>query len=316
MDRRDPRHGRAGRVRAADPPAGGHDRRARADAPPRRARHRAPARRRHPRGGGRGRARRGASCAAGCAPSASARQRRGAGVRARRPRGGRGRARGSLGRGGRAGAGRNAATGCCARSSTAPPTTRWSSAARRAPTLAARARRRARGGQPARPPSSTLKRALPRGPLRARGNRDARRPRARRLLVADLGALQFLLVGAGRRGAAPVLRQRAGADRERRGRVRRRAAALAGGVRRAQRPVGARRARALLPPAHAALPDPAGRAAHRARPLERARPHRVLAGAEGTGALVPDERRRAGSRRHDRPGDRQRPRRVGRSVRR
>ena len=41
-------------------------------------------------------------------------------------------------------------------------------------------------------------------------------------------------------------------------RVRRRAAALARGVHRAERPVGAGGARAVLPPPHAALPDPAG----------------------------------------------------------
>ena len=51
-----------------------------------------------------------------------------------------------------------------------------------------------------------------------------------------------------------------------------------------QRPVGAGRARALLPPPHAALPDPASRGADRPRPVERPRPDRVLAGAARTGA--------------------------------
>ena len=284
-----PRRGRAGRVRAADPAAGGHGRGARADAPPRRARHRAPPGRRHPRGGVDGELTR-TSCAAACGRSASARARRCSSSRSPTPATPRPR--------------------WSARWST-PAAPRWSPPAggllcavvdgaderpgrarrrRPATALAARARDGAGGGQPAGAGRGCCA-ALPRGALRARGDRDARRharptsPSWRRPRRAPVPA-----VGAGRRGAAPVPRQRARADRERRGRVRRRAAALARGVHRAQRPVGARRARALLPPPHPALPDPADRAADRARPLERARPDRVLAGAAGAGAGR-DERR-------------------------
>ncbi len=73
-------------------------------------------------------------------------------------------------------------------------------------------------------------------------------------------------------------------DRAHRGRVRRRAPALARGVHRAQRQLGARGARALLPPAHAALPDPEDRGAHRPRPLAGHRPDRAVAGPAGEGA--------------------------------
>ena len=66
--------------------------------------------------------------------------------------------------------------------------------------------------------------------------------------------------------------------------VRRRAAALAGGLHRAERPVGARRPPGLLPPPHAALPDAQSRGADRPRPLPRPRPDRVLAGAPRQGA--------------------------------
>ena len=66
--------------------------------------------------------------------------------------------------------------------------------------------------------------------------------------------------------------------------VRRRAAALAGGLHRAERPVGEGRPRGLLPPPHAALPDAQGRRADRPRPLARPRPDRVLAGPAGAGA--------------------------------
>ena len=69
-----------------------------------------------------------------------------------------------------------------------------------------------------------------------------------------------------------------------RGRVRRRAAALAGGVHREQRQLGARRAPALLPPPHAALPDPQDRGADRPRPGPGNGPDRALAGAASAGA--------------------------------
>ena len=69
-------------------------------------------------------------------------------------------------------------------------------------------------------------------------NGDARRRR----LVARPRCVPVPALGAGRRGAAHVLRQRARAARGRRGRVRRRAYPVARGVPRAQRPVGGRRA--------------------------------------------------------------------------
>ena len=101
----------------------------------------------------------------------------------------------------------------------------------------------------------------------ANGVRPAGRllPRPRRLPAAA--------VAAGRRGAAALLRQRARSARGRRRRVRRRADPLARGVHRAERPVGEGGARAVLPPPHAALPDPARGGADRPRP--RARSDRI-----------------------------------------
>ena len=126
---------------------------------------------------------------------------------------------------------------------------------------------------------------LPRGALRARGDRLLReRQRARGRLLARPRRLHPAALDPGRRGAEALLRQRPRPDRGRRRGVRRRAAALARGLHRAERPVGARRARGLLPPPHAALPDAQGRGADRARPLARPRPDRVLAGAAGEGA--------------------------------
>ena len=77
-------------------------------------------------------------------------------------------------------------------------------------------------------------------------------------------------------------------------RVRRRAAALAGGLHRAERAVGEAARDGLLPPPHPALPDAQGRGADRPRPLARPRPDRVLAGpaSEGVGRMkigVPTE---------------------------
>ena len=122
---------------------------------------------------------------------------------------------------------------------------------------------------------------VPRGALRARGARRSA-PTATATAPAlatyrDLGSFQLLLVAAGRRRAAAVLRLDPRADRGGRGRLRRRADALAGGVHRVQRPVGAGRAPALLPPSHAALPDPPRRGADRPLAGLRARPDRLLA---------------------------------------
>src|SRR5215211_1846002 len=138
---------------------------------------------------------------------------------------------------------------------------------------------------------------LPRSALRSRGCRAGQRGRAASGLVPRSRRLPAAAVAAGRRGAAAVLRQRARTTgrrscRKRRHlpghpfRLRRRAGALAGGVHRAERAVGARGASAVLPPPYAALPHPARRAAHRPGPGERARPHRVLAGPTGQGARV------------------------------
>jgi purine catabolism regulator len=68
------------------------------------------------------------------------------------------------------------------------------------------------------------------------------------------------------------------------GGVRARAPPLARGVHRAQRAVGARRSRPLLPPPHPALPDPQDRGADRARSQPGAGPDRALARAPCTGA--------------------------------
>ena len=163
-----------------------------------------------------------------------------------------------------------AASGCCARWWTpARARRRWRSPSRPA-------RRSTREGGRLRAGAS---RSAPVGALRnsflearcaleaaAIANGSARRVASYR----DLGALPADPVAAGRRGAAPLLRQRARPARGGERRVRRRADPLARDLHRAERPVGARRTRALLPPAHAALPDPAGRAAHRPRPLEGA----------------------------------------------
>ena len=106
---------------------------------------------------------------------------------------------------------------------------------------------------------------------------NGRRPGGR--LLARPRRLHPAALDPGRRGAEALLRQRPRPDRGGRRGVRRRAAALAGGLHRAERPVGARRAPGLLPPPHAALPDAQSRGADRPRPLPRPRPDRVLAGA-------------------------------------
>ena len=91
-------------------------------------------------------------------------------------------------------------------------------------------------------------------------------------------------VAPGRRGAAALQRRPAGADRadegEYGGELLRSLEAFIehnGNWERAAR-------RALLPPAHAALPDPQGRGAHRPRPRRAPRPDRAVAGAAGEGA--------------------------------
>ncbi len=86
------------------------------------------------------------------------------------------------------------------------------------------------------------------------------------------------LAPGGRRPQA-LLRLRPRSDRDQRRRLRRRADALARGVHRGERPVGARRQAPVLPPPHPALPRAQGGGADRARPVQRAGPHRVLARA-------------------------------------
>ena len=141
----------------------------------------------------------------------------------------------------------------------------------------ARRRQPARSGRLAAP-------RLPRGALRARGDRARQRQRARGRLPSRPRRLHAAALAPGRRGAADLRREPARADRGGRGRVRPGAAALARGVHRAQRPVGAGGPRSLLPPPHAPLPDPQDRGAHRPRPQPGPGPDRALAGAAGAGA--------------------------------
>ena len=109
---------------------------------------------------------------------------------------------------------------------------------------------------------------------RAGRSRDVPRPRL----------LPAAALAPGRRGAAAVLRLDPRADRGRRGRLRRRADALARGVHRVQRAVGAGGAPALLPSSHPALPHPPRGGADRPVARLRARSHRLLARAAGTRA--------------------------------
>ena len=126
---------------------------------------------------------------------------------------------------------------------------------------------------------------VPRGALRAGGARAGRQRRAG--AGRDLPRPRLLpaaALAAGRRGAAAVLRLDPRADRGRRGRLRRRADALARGVHRVQRAVGAGGAPALLPSSHPALPHPPRGGADRPVARLRARSHRLLARPAGTRA--------------------------------
>ena len=284
--RRQPR-----RLRAADPPAGRDGRGARADAPARDARHRAPARRR--------RARRGADRPAG----ARARSSRGCGRSAsatRRPcwcspattRRGRARPRGRARRVGHRRAGRDAASELlCAVVDAAGELDPVELARRAARRAGRRPRRRARprGGKPRRAGGDGPAQ-LPRGALRARGDGARQRRRARGRLATRTSAPSSCCSPLQDDDALRLYsRQRARAARGRRRRVRRRAAALARGVHRAERPVGEGRAPALLPPPHAALPDQADRGADRARPEVGARTGSSSGWRCAARELVPDE---------------------------
>ena len=168
--------------------------------------------------------------------------------------------------------------------------------ARRAPARA----RRARGREPSSPraPAAPRRRATraatfheARCALEARALAgDGRRRRAGRDLPRPR-LLPAAALAAGRRGAAPVLRLDPRPDRGRRGRLRRRADALAGGVHRVQRPVGAGRAAALLPSPYPALPDPPRGGADRTLAGLRPRSHRLLARPARTRADRPEEER-------------------------
>src|SRR6202000_1467153 len=83
------------------------------------------------------------------------------------------------------------------------------------------------------------------------------------------------------RGAALLPRPHAGPDRSRGGGIRRRAAALAGDLHPAERPMGAGAEPAPLPPPHPPLPDREDREADRPQPRRGDRPDRVLGGAPG-----------------------------------
>ena len=146
-----------------------------------------------------------------------------------------------------------------------------------------RARRGPRGRQQARPRRSSCATPSTRraAPLRRPPSTTAS-PGGR--LLARPRRLHPAALDPGRRGAEALLRQRPRPDRGRRRGVRRRAAALAGGLHRTERPVGAGGPRGLLPPPHAALPDAQSRGADRPRPLPRPRPDRVLARPPRQGA--------------------------------
>ena len=277
-------------LRPPDAPPGGDDRRARAAARPGRRRHRAPAGRRPAR-----RRRRATSCAAPSSPGAWRRSASASGWR---------RSSSRVTDGGRAGRGlelalarRAARAGgapalvasvgpltcalvpgwprtICSRSPSESWTRRRRGARGAGATAASGARwlpARTRAARSTRPAARSRRCPSPRvagGDGAANGNGAGRHgagapaaghlPRARLLPAAALAP--------GRRGAAAVLRLDPRADRAERGPLRRRADALARGVHRGERPVGARGAAAVLPPPHAALPDPPGGGADRAQP--------------------------------------------------
>ena len=267
---------RTGRDRPADPAPGGHGRRAGAAAPPRRRLDRAPPGGRRARRDDRRRARGAGARAPAASRSGSATASRRSCSRPPRARHGRGARRAgrrAARRGGRA-ASSPARGATSARCSPGCPTTSCS----RSPS--ASRERVARGAASARPPARAA--PCPRA-ARAAAYHEARcalealelgaaatgrhgatataRPRPRRDLPRPR-LLPAAAVAAGRRRPAAVLRVAAGADRERRGPLRRRADALARGVHRVQRAVGGGGQAPVLPPPHAALPDPQDRGAH------------------------------------------------------
>ena len=128
-----------------------------------------------------------------------------------------------------------------------------------------------------------------RGSRSRRGRSSTRARTAARVGTwRDLGSFQLLLALQDHEALGLYCDAAARPDRGGRGPVRRRAHALARGVHRVQRAVGARGAAALLPPPHAALPDPADRGADRARPR--------LAPATGSSSGSPYAARRSRAR--------------------
>ena len=198
-----------------------------------------------------------------------------------------------------------------ARWSTPPTSTRSSSPRARAAALAAEhGEVRAAASRPA--PTSALRRSYHEARCALEASALAGGDAPEVATYKDLGAFQLLLSSPGRGRAAALLRQPARPARERRGRLRRRADALARGLHRAERPVGAGRAPALLPPPHAALPDPPHRGADRPRPLT-AHATGSSSGwrcAAGSWSREQGLRSRAGRGRHHRAGDRPRPGRL------
>ena len=100
----------------------------------------------------------------------------------------------------------------------------------------------------------------------------------------DLGSFQLLLSLQDDESLRLFCDSILGPDRSERGALRGRADALAGGVHRRERSVGAGGQAAVLPPPHAAIPDPARRGADRPQSGQRPRPDRVLAGVARPGA--------------------------------
>src|SRR5204863_1644640 len=125
---------------------------------------------------------------------------------------------------------------------------------------------------------------LPRSALCARGDVAGRWRCAGGRELRGSGRFHAAAVPSGRGCAAALQRRAAGTDRAHGGRVWGRAPAIARGLHRAQRQLGARRARALLSPPYAALPDPEDRGADRPRPVPGHGPDRAVARPAREGA--------------------------------
>ena len=185
-----------------------------------------------------------------------------------RDRRGGARARGARGGGRRAGRARRAAS--CARCCRRAATTSCS----RSPSACTRGWRGSRGEPLPAGAGRDRSRRPTCGAASTRRAARSRRARSRSTATADgvgelatyrdLGSFQLLLSLQDDDALRLFCDSILAPDRGVRGRLRRRADALAGGVHRVQRAVGARGEGALLPPSHAALPDPPRRGADRA----------------------------------------------------